>query len=228
MTYVFDDTTENVLGLKSPNTTDISFVMKLMTKTGALKNEKMPVETEYIESLNQDNAAIIPPGTKIFGTAVPGKQPVYDSISEMPGNEELRKTLLTTLQSVLSQIQIPEKRMTIGEEFSTESPLTMNIYGMNFEMVCLQTYKLISATNETANFNISMTYKMKIQSDEVPGMPFSGDGEGGGMLLLDRANDYPLKYDLHYQMNYGLKKEGVTLNTKLSASYNQEVTITKR
>lgn len=227
VSYVFDDTTENVVDLRNPNIRDISFLMKLMTRTGALKNEKIPVETEYLESVNQDNAAVIPPGTKIFGTAIPGKQTVYDSISEMQGNEEYRKVLLATLQSMLSQIQIPEKRMAIGDEFLTETPLTMNMSGINLDMVCLQTYKLISATRETANFDIRMKYKMKIQSDEVPGLPFSGNGEGEGTLLLDRTNDYPLKYDFHYKMNYGFKKEGITFNSKLLASFNQEITITK-
>lgn len=213
-------------GVSNPTIIDKSFNIKTLTTTGTINSEgKMPVEMDIIKSVDQDGKETSSSGMKIFGTTEIDKPPLFDSISEKIDNEDLKNAILKSFQSINSQISFPDKKMATGDEFKKETPVTMNIAGINLSMNFSSIYKLVSLTPDTAYFTIDVKYTLNLESNKAVKLPMTGGGVGSGTFSFDRKKEYPLSYDFHYEMNLNVKKDNVSVIINMKDQITQNTTI---
>jgi hypothetical protein len=80
ISYSGNDSMLNILkGVKNPTLVEKVNYIRAIATTGSLDSEnKMPIELTFVESKDKDGNPIIPPGTKMLGTAAINKMPVFD------------------------------------------------------------------------------------------------------------------------------------------------------
>ena len=207
-------------GITNPAIADKTTTIHTLITTGNVdKNNKIPVEAEFVQCEDKEGNAIIPQGTKMVGTVAMGKMLVFDSVVSKEMDEAGRKQLLKALQNMLSQVTFPEKTMAKGDAFTQVTPITLPVGITTIKAVMSVTYKLVDFSDSTANFDLSMAITMDMKDVEVAG---SGTGSGNGVMVFDRINEYPLKYAMHYSMDLTADKEPVSVHVTLKSDSEAE------
>ena len=128
---------------------------KTTTSTGYLNAEnKVPVQLEFIMAHDQDGNSIIPEGTKMFGFVSAYKLPVFDSVASDNMGEEAKTAFLKRFRNFLSQVSIPDKKMTVGDQFTQTTPINLPLGPINLGMIISITYKLVRICN-VINYTIT-------------------------------------------------------------------------
>lgn len=214
-------------GVQNPTLSKNITIMESVLKTGKTgKDGNFPVIIEFLKTNNSENKVIIPNGTLIYGKASTSTMPTLDSIVSKDMNESFKKTFLQTIQSMFSQIALPEKKMKVGESFSQVTPLTIPMAGTSIEMEITTIYKLISMTNEIANFDVDQKYVAKIAFEEGK-FNVVADGSGKGKLLYDIPNHFATKFTLDIGLSFEVKQDLFSLKLKSNSGFNQTVQILK-
>jgi hypothetical protein len=215
-------------GVENPTLAKTVTIMESVFKTGnAAKDGFFPVTIEFLKSTNSENKTIIPDGTFIYGKASASTMPQLDSIVSKDMDAAFKSTLLQTMQSMFSQIALPAKKLKIGESFVQESPLSIPVAGVSFDMKISTTYKLISMTNQTANFDIIQKYTMNVIIKEGQQYNITAEGGGTGKLVYDIPNHFSTSFKLDIGLNFDLKQEMFSLKVKSNSGFNQTVKISK-
>lgn len=229
MTYSGNDTILNKLkekGITNPVITNREMNFKTITSTGYLNAEnKIPVQLEFIMSDDQDGNSMIPEGTKMFGFVLPYKLPVFDSIALDNMGEEAKTAFLKRYRNFLSQVSIPDKKMIVGDQFTQTTPINLPLGPFNLGMIFSITYKLVGVTENTADFNLAMKFSINMNNEEFDA---TGGGEGNGVMVFDRINQYPLKYELHYKMDVNARKNQVLIHAILTSHSLNLINISKK
>ncbi len=150
--------------------------------------------------------------------------PTLDSIVSNGLSDELKKTILQTMQATFSQINIPERKVKVGEVFSLDTPLSIPIAGMQLDMTITTTYKLLSILNNVADFDISQAYTMKMSTTKFP---MNATGTGKGKLLYDVIHNFNLKYQIDMEISANAKIEKIELDLLCKTEYIQNAKISK-
>lgn len=228
LTYSGSDSAMDAMkekGIENPVYTDRKINMKSIITTGILNSEnKMPVELEFVSAKDKEGNSIIPAGTKMLGMIEKNKMPVYDSIVSDSINESDKQKLLNTLQNILSQINLPNKKMTTGDKYTIATPVTIPLGSLSFKMIFSTTYQLVNLNDSLAIFKTDLKYTIDMNSGL---MDASGGGEGGGKIIVDRRNEYPLKYETNYLMNLKAIKNSLSLEALLKETSVIEYNIRK-
>lgn len=212
-------------GVQNPTVTTNVNTIESVFKSGKLQGDgSFPVSIEFLSSINSENKTVIPNGTLIYGKGTISKMPILDSIVSKDLDENFKKNLLQTVQSTFSQLDLPEKKIKIGESFSQETPFIIPIAGTSLEMILTTTYKLVSIVNKSANFDISILYTMKISVEKYN---IKGSGTGKGNMSYDTVNHFPTKYDLDTEMVFDMKQEAFNIQVKTKSGFYQTVQILK-
>jgi hypothetical protein len=229
MTYSGSDTVLNKLkekGITNPSITNREMNFKTTTSTGYLNAEnKVPVQLEFIMAHDQDGNSIIPEGTKMFGFVSAYKLPVFDSVASDNMGEEAKTVFLKRFRNFLSQVSIPDKKMTVGDQFTQTTPINLPLGPINLGMIISITYKLVSVTDNTADFNLTMKFSINMNNEEFDA---TGGGEGNGVMVFDRINQYPLKYELHNKMDVTANKNQVLIRAILTSHSLYLINISKK
>jgi hypothetical protein len=190
-------------------------IMETVTETGrAGVGNRMPVIMEVTKDSVSPGPAVIPPGTKFYGSAILGQTHSFDSIAGEGIDEQTRKTLLQTISGMLAQISLPQKKMAVGDSYTQTMPLKLPVAGMNISMNLSIVYTLVSATAATGNFN--MQAKILMSVEDLP-VPVIGGGEGEGSLVYDRANEFPSSYRMDFTIRVGIKKDDLNLRMTMKS-----------
>lgn len=214
-------------GVANPTLGKTLTLMESVFKTGKpAKDGYFPVTIKFLKSTNSDNKTIIPDGTLIYGKASDSTMPTLDSIVSKDLDAEFKSTLLQTMQSMFSQIALPEKKLKIGESFIQETPLSIPIAGTAIDMKITTTYKLISMTNQIANFDIAQQYTMNLLISEGQ-YNVTADGAGNGKLIYDIPNHFSTSFKLDIGLNFDLKQDKFSLKVKSNSGFNQTVKVSK-
>lgn len=214
-------------GVENPTLGKTLMLMESVFKTGKIaKDGYFPVTIEFLKSTNSDNKTIIPDGTLIYGKASASTMPKLDSIVAKDLDASFKSTLLQTMQSMFSQIALPESKLKIGESFTQETPLSIPIAGISFDMKITTIYKLISMTNQIANFDIEQKYTMNVLVSESQ-YNITADGGGTGKLIYDIPNHFSTGFKLDIGLNFDLKQDIFSLKVKSNSGFNQTVKISK-
>jgi len=187
-------------------------ISKVKTKTDAeLVTEKsssgssFPVTLIYKRIMSLDGKNQIPEGTVVQGEIRAGKLPTFSKVVSATLDFDQKERLLQTVRSNFEQLEFPEQRLKIGDQFSADRTVTMPMEGSVIEMVVTTTYKLLSIKDNMAQFELSQDYLM---TPKMMDNSFTGSGSGKGQLSYDTANflvsDYSIKTELimNKKLNY--------------------------
>jgi hypothetical protein len=212
-------------GMQNPTITDNHSVIKSVLKTGKLTNKTyFPLTIEFLKTTNSDNKIQIPDGTIIYGKGTPGNMPTLDSIVSKGLDQELKKNIMQIMQSTFAQINIPERKVKVGDVFSLDSPLSIPLAGMQLEMTISTTYKLLSIKNNVADFDVVQAYTMKTNTTKFP---MNATGTGKGKLLYDIINNFNLQNQIDMEMSANIKIEKMELNLFSKTGFIQTAKISK-
>jgi hypothetical protein len=187
-------------------------ISKIKTKTDAeLVTEKsssvtsFPVILTYKRIMSLDGKNQIPEGTVVHGEIIGEKLPTFSKVVSGTLDFDQKERLLQTVRSNFEQLDFPEQRLKIGDQFSVDRTSTMPMEGSEIEMVTTTTYKLLSIKDNLAQFELSQNYLM---TPKMMDNSFTGSGSGKGQLSYDIANflvsDYSIKTELfmNKKLNY--------------------------
>lgn len=212
-------------GMQNPTITDNHSVIESVFKTGKLTPKMdFPLTIEFLKTTNSDNKIAIPNGTTIYGKGTLGNMPTLDSIVSNGLNEEFKKSVLQTMQATFAQINIPERKVKLGEVFALDTPLSIPMAGMQLDMTITTTYKLLSLQNNVADFDISQVYTMKSNTAKFP---INATGTGKGKLRYDVIRNFNLKYQMDMEMSANVKIEKMELDITSKTGFIQTAKISK-
>jgi hypothetical protein len=212
-----------IRGLQNPTISSKNSRTESVLKTGKRNDgNNFPVTMEYIKTTSNDGKKDIPDGTIFQGICIGTNMPKFNSVASEGFDEMNKTTALQTLQNTFSQLTFPEKELKIGEQFSMEYPLSIPMEGSKIEMVVTNTYKLISISNNLANFDIAQQYQMipKLMDNS-----FKGTGNGNGHLVYDVANTIILNYAMNTEMELNKKLDSFDFNLKTKSGFIQTTTL---
>ena len=212
-------------GVQNPTIVDNHSVIESVMKTGKLTNKTyFPLTIEFLKTTNSDNKTQIPDGTIIYGKGTLGNMPTLDSIVSKGLSEEFKKGLLQTMQATFSQINIPERKVKVGDVFDIDTPLSIPLANIQMDMTITTTYKLLSIKNNVADFDVSQVYTMKANTTKFP---MNATGTGKGKLLYDVVNNFNLSYQIDMEMSANVKIEKIELDIKSKMEMIQSAKISK-
>ncbi|PBQ33232.1 hypothetical protein CNR22_16100 [Sphingobacteriaceae bacterium] len=212
-------------GIENPTITNKSSKMETLFKTGKSTDGKnFPLTIEIVTTSSSDGKKDIPDGLLLYGHGSMGAMPTLDSVVSEGINEELKKTLLQTMQSMFSQLDLPERQVKVGEKFSIETPLNIPVAGVTLEMIITTTYKLLSVNNGVADFDVVNVYTMKTT---ITKYTINATGSGKGKLLYDIANNYYVNYQTDTKMDMSMKLDNFNIDLKTKSGFSQTSVISK-
>lgn len=212
-------------GVQNPTIIDNHSIIESVMKTGKLTNKTyFPLTIEFLKTTNSDNKTQIPDGTIIYGKGTLGNMPTLDSIVSKGLNEEFKKGILETMKATFAQINIPERKVKVGDVFDIDTPLSIPVASLQMDMTITTTYKLLSIKNNVADFDISQVYTMKTNTTKFP---MNATGTGKGKLLYDVVNNFNLKYQIDMEMSANMKIEKIELDIKSKTGMIQSAKISK-
>ena len=212
-------------GVQNPTIIDNHSIIESVMKTGKLTNKTyFPLTIEFLKTTNSDNKTQIPDGTIIYGKGTLGNMPTLDSIVSKGLNEEFKKGILETMKATFAQINIPERKVKVGDVFDIDTPLSIPVASLQMEMTITTTYKLLSIKNNVADFDISQVYTMKTNTTKFP---MNATGTGKGKLLYDVVNNFNLNYQIDMEMSANMKIEKIELDIKSKTGMIQSAKISK-
>ena len=187
-------------------------ISKVKTKTDAeLVTQKsstgtsFPVTLTYKRIMSLYGKNQIPEGTVVQGEVIGDKLPTFSKVVSGTLDFDQKERLLQTVRSNFEQLEFPEQRLKIGDQFSADRTFTMPMEGSVIEMVVTSTYKLLSIKDDLAQFELSQNYQM---TPKMMDNSFTGSGNGKGQLSYDMENflvtDYSIKTELvmNKKLNY--------------------------
>jgi hypothetical protein len=224
LSYAGDDSTLKALtdkGVKNPTVNERVNNIDAVYTTGNLgANGKMALQIEFA------NASDDLKGTMIYGTVDPDKSPVLDSIYSPRLDPQIKQQLLATIQNLYAQISYPNKNMAIGDEYSKTTPLSIPLGDNNLQMDLVQTYKLLSISPDSANFDVKVKYTMNMDLNNLTTV--GGGGDGSGILVFDRKNKFLSRDELQYTMHLSAKYGKIDINAVLAGNSKTQCFISKR
>jgi hypothetical protein len=203
-----------------------SMSVKAVTITGAYNdNDKMPIELKYQDATDKDGNVLIPKGAGFVGTVQKNKMPDFDSIILPDKNDITTKEALNKVKNIFQQINLPDAKMKLGDEYIYNTPINIPLPGMIFKGVISIIYKLKNVTDSLANFDLIMKINFDIDMDKVSVK--SATGSGSGTLVYDRVNEFPVKEDINYTMLMAAGNDEKTIEVKINSNSSHNYIITK-
>jgi LEA14-like dessication related protein len=212
-------------GVQNPTIVDSHSVIESVMKTGKLSNNtNFPLTIEFLKTTNSDNKIQIPDGTIIYGKGTLNNLPTLDSISSKGLSDELKKTIMQTMQSFFTQLNIPERKVKVGDVFDLDTPFSIPIAGMQMDMTITTTYKLLSIKNNVGDFDVSQVCTMNTSATQFP---MSATGTGKGKLQYDTVNNFNLNFQIDMEMTANMKIEKIELGIITKMEMLQSAKISK-
>jgi hypothetical protein len=183
------------------------------------------VKLEIAKSSGNDTQPDISQGIVVNGESVNGNMPEFSSIASGKSPVIDEKVFLQSLQSNFSRLNLPEKRMNIGEQFTVESTLTIPMEKSHVEIAVSTIYKLVSVSNGLANFDITQNYQMsQLRMDNS----FAGVGEGSGKLTYSVANNMVTSFEMKSRLEINKKLENFLFVLKTKSEFAQTIEVAKK
>ena len=209
-------------GVENPTTTENTITLNGNLKCGRLENKKFPIEIFYNKAESSEGKEIIPKGTTIYGACEIDSLPKFDSIVSKNMTKDAKKGILEVVKSGFSQIKLPNKKINIGEEITTEDPLSIPLGANKLDMIIVTKYKLISIKNNLGNFDIIQDIKFTTKIEDTT---MNASGKGNGKLIYDIENNIFSEFTTNYEMKLNFKVKGITLNLTSNTEQNVKTSI---
>lgn len=211
-------------GMENPMTLDQNSTIKTVFRTGKIKGGKeFPIQIEVTDVSESDGGkSVLPKGLVFYGNCAESGLPKLDSLSGISYDESTKKALLDVTRDLFLQIDIPEKRIKVGDTFSQSMPISIPGGPAEAIMDVVADYKLISITNNFANFDIQITYK--INSGAIDSI--QAIGKGTGKMTYDTKNFYITKHESNTEISLDIKDKEIDFSIKSKQSMVQTSTLT--
>lgn len=208
-------------GITNPTITENKTTTSYITTTGKLNNNQIPVSVKV--SLNDGtDKKMIPDNTTIYGMIKQDGLPVFDSIHSPDMDANIKEIFLKSIQTTMSQIVVPERKVKVGETFTIDQPMSMPVGPAVMNINNTATYKLLKVEGRKAHFDVSNAY---VINSEVSGQQIKGTGFGTGNLVYDLDHNFIVKQNMTMNMLMGFDTNGITLNIKFDSVMATDCTI---
>ncbi len=212
-------------GVSNPTVSGNRQKIEIVTRTGKQHGNRFPIEIEFVKTKSKDGGQAIPDGTKIFGNCLTGEVPTFDSISSTDLSSEFRNAVLRDFQASVSKISFPDKKLSVGEEFTKKSAFSIPVDGQDpLQMTVTSTYTLLKVERNTAIFEIRQVYAT--DSSELH-RSASARGTGTGRLEYDLKNDFYREFEMSTKMNLDFSMDDFRLFTNSTNVFFQKISISK-
>ncbi len=182
-------------GIENPSKKQNEMSVLIALKTGKLGPQNtFPFTMEYLKTTSKEGHIEIPDSSLFYGLDTIGKIPVIDSMSSPKMNDYMKKALISSVQNLLQESCGPQKNLKVGEKFTRESPMNMDMSGIKLQLTITTTYKLNSINAGTAAFDISQVYSL---NSTITDHTFKAEGEGKGKLVYDLKDNYYRDYNVN-------------------------------
>lgn len=204
-------------GIKNPTIIKDTSFLKSVSKTGEWNGNEFPIAIELLESNNPTLVS----GTKFFGTWIDGKTKL-DSISSPTMTEEKKRIVLTAMESMINQIEYPNKKIKVGESFEQKNPMSLPIAEIIIEMEINSIYTLKKVENGIGYFDLDQAYTLKSATKDYE---MELDGTGKGYIDYDIEKQFFTKFHLEMEMNLKTELEifSIELHTKSITAQTTEI-----
>lgn len=202
-------------------------ISKVKTKTEAelvtgKKSElgKIPVVLTYKKILSLDDQNEIPEGTVIKGEITGKDLPAFNTVVSGLSGFDQKIKLLETIRKSFEQFNFPEKELNIGDEFSTDRPVSIPMQNSTIEIIVTTTCKLTAISNHVAEFDLNQTYLMTpVMLDNT----FTGKGSGQGKFTYDITNSMVTDYSLKTILDINKKLDYYQFDLKTVNEFSQQI-----
>lgn len=204
-------------GIQNPTITKDTSFLKSISKTGSLNGNEFPIEIELLGSTNP--TLVI--GTKFFGKSIEEKTKI-DSISSSTMTEAKKKTLIPVMESIMNQIEYPNRKIKVGESFEQKNPMSIPIADVTIEIEINSIYTLKKVGNGIGYFDLDQVYIIKSATKDYE---MNLDGTGKGQIEYNIEKQFFTKFYLEMEMNLNTELEafGIELKTKSITDQTTEI-----
>jgi hypothetical protein len=215
-----DEIIENLKtnGYSNPTITNSTSVLKSKSITGELYENQFPLNIEVLESSNKT----LNKGMRMHGNQVNGVTKI-DSISNTSMTDDKKKSLLASMESMMNQINYPEKNIKVGENFEQISTMNLPIADVTIEIEIKSIYTLEQVENGIGLFDLQQVYSIKSATKDYE---MAIDGTGNGQIEYDIKKQFFTKYYSEMEMNVKAELEEIGIEVKTASITDQTTDIT--
>jgi hypothetical protein len=202
-------------------------ISKVRTKTDAelvigksSADSSFQVSLTYQKIMSLDGKTEIPEGTMVQGEIKDEELPTFNRVVSNTLSIDQRIQLLQTVQNTFDQFKFSEQLLKIGDQFSTDRPVSLPMEGSTIEIIVTTNYKLLSIKNEVAEFELSQTYLM---TPKMMDNSFTGSGSGKGQFVYDIANSLITGYSLKTELVMNKKLDYYEFDLKTVNEFSQTI-----
>lgn len=112
------------------------------------------------------------------------------------------------MESILNQVQLPERLVKIGESFEQILPMAFPIGPMVLDMEIINNYTLTKIANGLGYFDLIQEMVLKSNFEDAE---MRLDGSGEGHMEYDIKNQFFTKYAVEMEMNMTMELEEFTM-----------------
>ncbi|TDS52416.1 hypothetical protein [Myroides indicus] len=206
-------------GVENPTVKKDTTILKSISKTGRIEGNAFPVNIELLESTNPTLLS----GTKFFGKYIDQKIRIDSIFSTTMTNEE-KMTLRMTMESMLNQVEYPNRKIKVGESFKQNNPISMPIGNIVIELDINSTYTLTNISDGIGYFNLDQIYTLKT---EIENYEIKVNGKGNGQIQYDIEQQFFTKYFLEMEMNLKMDLDPFSIELQTKSITDQTTEIKK-
>jgi len=214
------------MGIKSSNASSRKIqTASVLTTEKLLDKTYIPLTLEITRSSSSDSRLDIPQGIVLNGESANGDMPEFSSVKSGKPASMDEKAILTSVQNSFSQLALPEKKLKIGDSFTTESTLTIPMEKSHVGIAVTNTYKLTGVSNGLASFDVTQNYAMnQLRMDNS----FKGTGTGHGKLTYWVEKNMLSVYELNSELEINKKLENFLFVLKTKSAFVQKIEVSKK
>ncbi len=211
-------------GIQNPSKLNNNISVLITLKTGKLGPQNIyPFTMNYIKTESKDGKKEIPDNTFFYGTDTLGRVPMIDSVSPLPDmTADAKKKLVSAVQDMLQESCGPEKKLKVGEQFTREAPMNVDMGFTKLRMTVTSTYSLKNIANNVATFEITQVYAL---NSTIKNHTFKADGVGKGNIVYDISDNYYKDYAINMTLNMSMDNGGIFANIKTDSNIDIQTSL---
>lgn len=233
--FLGDEETMRMLkeqGVELPITSEsTSNSTTIITTQKSSKNGEIPATFKYgeITAFTTTNGETKREDNPYTGAIIIGRYDLNNkfNVEQVKGEnltEQMKNTLITTLESVQQAIDFPDKPMKVGDTFHSDVPMSIPIEGFNAINMKIKTdYFLKEIVKNTAFFEIEQEIVMDMSQEEIS---ILANGSGSGTAEYNIEQSYLTKYNSTLPMEMSIDMgDGTTMKVKMATTTDQTTDI---
>jgi hypothetical protein len=145
-----------------------------------------------------------------------------DSVGGSKLKDTSQKKMEQMINAFQNKIKFPDHPMRIGDTFVQDMPFNLPGAGNGLEANAKATYKLVNITDGKAYFDVEQNMDMSIP---IKGESITLTGSGGGKLVYDIKNSFPIDYKTDVILKFEGKIKTLQINGTASMNIDFRYTI---